>query len=258
MKKLLALLLTAVLIFTFAGCKKKKEEQKTDLEKIKEKGKIVIGITDYEPMNYKVDGEWTGFDTEFAKLFAKELGVEAEFVEIIWSEKYDVLDKGKIDCIWNAMTIMPNYQVDYSVSDPYLQCGQILVMKADVVGNYDNVYEIRKMRFVVEKGSAGAACMEREGFKDVKELETQYDALKAVSSGEADAAIIDMIFADTMLGEGKEFPDLARGFDYSNENCGVAFRKDSDLLEAFNGFLAEIKDDKLTELANKYGLTLSP
>lgn len=256
MKKFLALLISAIMVFSFVGCKKK-QPRGTDLEEVKKAGKLVVGITNYEPMNYKVDGKWTGFDTEFAKLFAKELGVEVEFVEIKWADKYKALDEYKIDCIWNAMSIIEEYQVNYSVSNPYALCGQVLVMRADEVGNYETGYDIRKLRFAVEKGSAGAVCcMDREAFKNVTEVETQYKALEAVAAGEADATVIDIILADTVVGEGKKYPTLAKGFDYSSEVCGVGFRKDSDLTPKLNEFMEKIRDKELIELANKYGLTL--
>ena len=79
MKKFIALTLAVLLTLAcFAGCGK--AEPATDLAAIKDKGKIVIGITDYAPMDYKDEnGNWTGFDAEFAQMFAKELGVDCEF-----------------------------------------------------------------------------------------------------------------------------------------------------------------------------------
>ncbi len=251
MKKILAVILCLLMVFSLTGCKRG-----TDLEEVTKAKKIVIGVTDYEPINYKVNGEWTGFDTEFARLFAKELGVEAEFVEIKWSEKYTLLDEYEIDCIWNAMTIIPEYQVNYSVSNPYIYCSQILVMRADVVNNYENGYDVRKLKFAVEEGSSGDACVDREGLQNVKFVATQYDALDAVAKGEVDATVIDDILAEKVVGKGKKYSNLATGFDYSSEVSGVAFRKDSDLTEKFNKFLEKIKDNELTDLANKYGLTL--
>ena len=112
MKKFIALLMAAMLIVvSFAGCADTKVDEETstnealenasvaaesDLEYIKNKGKLVVGITDYAPMDYKVEGsdEWTGFDAEFARAFAEDLGVEIEFIEIDWDnrlylERYD-------------------------------------------------------------------------------------------------------------------------------------------------------------------------
>ena len=108
MKKILSLLMSLVLLLgalsMFASCDKKDQ---TDLEYVKEKGKLIVGITEYAPMNYKEEGsdEWTGFDTEFALAVCEKLGVEAEFVEIDWDNKFLALEAKTIDCIWNGMTI---------------------------------------------------------------------------------------------------------------------------------------------------------
>ena len=90
--------MTACMLFAFAGCGSKK----ADSETVKENGKLVIGITDYAPMDYKEtdgSGEWIGFDADMAKAFAKSLGVEAEFVVIDWDNKIMELEAGSIDCV---------------------------------------------------------------------------------------------------------------------------------------------------------------
>ena len=106
MKKIIAMILSVILVMSlFAGCGAKKSD--SDLAYVKDKGKLIVGITDYAPMDYKDEnGNWTGFDAEFAQLVAKELGVEVEFFVIAdWSKKVFELDSMNIDCIWNGMTI---------------------------------------------------------------------------------------------------------------------------------------------------------
>ena len=78
MKKLLALLLAVVMVFAFAACSEDTAEQ--DLENIQEKGKIVVGITEYAPMDYQENGEWVGFDADFARAVAKKLGTETYLI----------------------------------------------------------------------------------------------------------------------------------------------------------------------------------
>ena len=105
MKKLVALMLSLIMVLSLVACGSNKDQ--TDLEAVKEKGKLVVGITDYAPMDFKEKGndEWVGFDADMAKAFAKELGVEVEFVEIDWDNKIMELDSGAIDCVWNGMTL---------------------------------------------------------------------------------------------------------------------------------------------------------
>ena len=255
MKKFLAILMVFAMLFAFAGC----GAEKADSEAIKENGKIVVGITDYAPMDYKEKGsdEWTGFDAEFARLFAKELGVEVEFIEIDWDNKFMELDSGSIDCIWNGMTITDEAKANASVSNAYVKNAQVLVMKADKVASVTNPEDAKDLKFAVEKGSAGADCAKEAGYKNIVEVDTQATALMEVKSGTADATIIDITMANAMTGEGTSYADLAKGIEYSSEEYGVAFRKESDLTEKLNTFMASIKDTELKTLAEKYELTLA-
>ena len=78
----------------------------SDLAYILDKGTLVIGITQYAPMNYYDEsGELIGFDTEFAEALCAELGVTPEFIVIDWDTKELELKSKKIDCIWNGLTI---------------------------------------------------------------------------------------------------------------------------------------------------------
>lgn len=90
MKKLVALVLVAVMGLSMVGCGKKdsSNDSKSDLEYVKEKGTLVVGVTDFAPMDYKDDsGNWIGFDADMASAFAESIGVKAEFVEIDWDNK---------------------------------------------------------------------------------------------------------------------------------------------------------------------------
>ncbi|MBQ2945684.1 MAG: transporter substrate-binding domain-containing protein [Clostridia bacterium] len=103
MKKILSVVLAVVLAFgmvaAFSSC-----TQKSDWEKIQEKGYFYCGITLYAPMNYYENDELVGFDTEFAQAVAEYLGVEAKFVTIKWPQKYLELDSGAIDAILPTAT----------------------------------------------------------------------------------------------------------------------------------------------------------
>ncbi len=101
-----------------------------DIEKIKEKGELVIGITLFAPMNYKDDsGKLVGFETEFAEAVCAKLGVSAKFQIIDWNSKEIELNSGNIDCIWNGMTITDDRLKNMSISVPYMKNEQVLVAK---------------------------------------------------------------------------------------------------------------------------------
>ena len=258
MKKLIALMLAILMTLTlFAGCGAK---EGSDLAAIKKAKKIVVGITDYAPMDYKDEnGEWTGFDAEFARLFAAELGVEVEFFILSdWGQKFYELETNNIDCVWNGMTITEEALLNASVSDPYVVNAQVIVMKADVVGNYADTDSIKGLTFAVESGSAGEAALVDLGITGFTALQDQTSALMEVKAGTADACVIDITMAGAMTGEGTNYADLAPGISLTSEEYGVAFRKDSDLTAKFNDFMAKlIADGTLQQLADKYQLTLA-
>ncbi len=171
-----------------------------DLDYIKEKGTLIIGITDYEPMNYKGNNdEWTGFDTEFAVAVCEKLGVKAEFIEIDWDNKFFALESKAIDCIWNGMTISDEVLLNTSCSVPYVKNAQVVVMSAENAANYKNAEDMTDISFAVESGSAGAAAAEENGFENVVEAGTQTDAYLEVTSGSCDACIIDITMANAMI-----------------------------------------------------------
>ena len=253
MKKFLVFMLCLALAFSFLGC----EMRGYDSEEVKKAGKLLVGVTEFEPMNYKVDGEWTGFETEFAKLFAKEkLGVEVEFVEIVWSERFQLLEDCKIDCIWNGASLTEAVKERADFSKSYIKNAQVIVAKADKIDDYVDGYAIKDLTVVVEEGSTAQECLERSGQKNVSFVESQMKALDCVELGEKDIAVVDLTLANAVLGKVKKYENLKKGFDISKETCAVGFRKGSDLTEMLNDYISEIWDEELLELANKYDLTL--
>ena len=258
MKKMFAMILALLLIAScFAGCG---ASENSDLAYVKKNGKIVVGITDYAPMDYKDEnGEWTGFDAEFARLFAEELGVECEFFVIAdWSKKFYELETKNIDVIWNGMTITDEVKLNTSCSDPYVINAQVVVMKADVVNNYPDAASLKDLTIAVENGSAGQDAAVATGATNIVALADQAAALMEVAAGTSDACVIDITMANAMTGEGTSYADLASGISLTEELYGVGFRKDSDLTAKLNEFMAKLDEDgTLDELAAKYDLALA-
>ncbi len=231
----------------------------SDLAYVQEQGKLIVGITEYEPMDYKDEnGEWTGFDAELARLFAEELGVECEFFVLAdWGKKFFELDTKNIDCVWNGMTITDEAKANSSVSDPYVVNAQVVVMKADKLADYPDVESMKDLMFAVEEGSAGQSVATEAGLQTISKQD-QAGALMEVAAGTADACVIDITMAKAMTGEGTDYADLAEGISLSSEEYGISFRTGSDLTAKMNEFLeAKKADGSLQQLADKYQLTLA-
>ena len=258
MKKIIAMVLCMVMVMSlFAGCGAKKND--SDLAYVQDKGVLVVGITDYAPMDYKDEnGDWTGFDAEFARLVAKELGVGVKFFIISdWSKKVFELDSMNIDCIWNGMTINEELLNTCSVSNPYVVNAQVVVMKNDIVANYADTASMKGLTFAVENGSAGQKAAEDIGVENIVAVQDQAAALMEVAAGTADACVIDITMAYAMTGEGTSYDNLAIGLTLTSEEYGIGFRKGSDITAKVNEIMAKfMADGTLDALAEKYELTL--
>ena len=101
----------------------------SDVDYIKGKGTLVVGVTDFEPMDYKDDsGNWIGFDADMAKLVGEKLGVEVNFVEIDWDNKVMELDSKNIDVVWNGMTLTDEVTSSMECTNAYCNNAQVVVV----------------------------------------------------------------------------------------------------------------------------------
>ena len=227
----------------------------SDVAYVQDKGTLVVGMTDFAPMDYRDEnGEWIGFDADMAKAFAEYLGVEVEFLEINWDNKLMELDTKGVDAIWNGMTITDEVTNGASVSEPYCNNGQVVVLPADKAADYQDVESLSGLNFAVENGSAGAAQRDALGLGHVAQP-TQARAPVGGAPGASDACVIDLLMAGAMIGEGTSYPDLTYTVQLNSEEYGVAFRKGSDLTDAFNTFGKEAYDDgTVMETATTYGV----
>ena len=232
----------------------------SDLDYIKGKGKLVIGYTVYEPMNYTdADGSFTGFDTELATAVAEKLGVEPEFVEINWDTKIVELDAKSIDCIWNGMTLTDDIMANTATTKAYAKNAQVVVVKDGT--DYTSTADLAGKTVVAEAGSAGeTAIAEDENLAqaDYVSKGVQTDCLLEVAAGTADAAVLDLTLANAMIGEGTDYASLKIVDELNAEEYGVAFRKGSDAAAAVDEAFDALKaDGTLSALAEKYELTLA-
>ena len=236
------------------------ETAASDLDYIKEKGKMVIGYTVYEPMNYTdADGNFTGFDTELATAVCEKLGVEPEFVEINWDTKVVELDAKSIDCIWNGMTLTDDIMANAATTKAYAKNAQVVVVKDGT--DYTSTADLAGKTVVAEAGSAGEAAIQGDenlAKADYVSKSVQTDCLMEVAAGTADAAVLDLTLANAMIGEGTDYASLKIVDELNAEEYGVAFRKGSDTAAAVDAAFDELKaDGTMQALADKYDLALA-
>lgn len=267
MKRLVALMLTGVMVFSMTACGSKSSSSdssttaestasdKSDLDYVKDKGTLVVGITEFEPMDYKDDdGNWIGFDADMATAFAEGLGVDVEFVEIDWDNKIMELDGKTIDCVWNGMTLTSEVTSSMECTNAYCNNAQVVIVPKDKADKYQSEDSIKDLAFAAEAGSAGEAALQELDIEPTP-VKSQADALMEVASGTSDAAVIDSLMAAAMVGEGTGYADLTYTISLNSEEYGVGFRKGSDLAESLNQFFADCyADGSIQKIAEKYGV----
>lgn len=261
-KKISVVLLAATILLLLAGCGKNKGEEdsvlkegQSDVEYIQSKGTLLVGVTDFAPMDYHDGNQWTGFDAELAEAFAQSLGVKLKLVEIDWDKKTELLKKGSIDCIWNGMTMSEELQETISCSDPYLSNAQVVVLREGETDKYSTAKDCQHLLFAVEAGSTGQSLLKEMKYRYTS-FSTQKEALQSVSEKKADAAVTDIIMAAYYTGAGQEFDDLGFSISLNNEKICVGCRKNSDLTEKINEFLnAAYEDGTISSLAEQYGIS---
>lgn len=251
MKKLLAVLCAMMLMVSLTNV----DAEESDLAYVKEKGMLVVGVTDFAPMDYKDEaGEWIGFDADMAKAFAESLGVQVEFIEIDWDNKILELNGKTIDCVWNGMTLTDEVKSSMECSAAYANNAQVVVVPADKAEQYQTVESIASLFFAVEAGSAGEAEIAALGYQK-NAVQSQAAALMEVTGMTSDAAVIDALMAAAMVGEGTGYASLTYTCSLNSEEYGVGFRKGSDLAQALNDFLkAAYVNGSMMKTAETYGV----
>lgn len=227
----------------------------SDVAYIQDKGTLVVGITEFAPMDYKNEaGEWIGFDADMAKKVAESLGVTCQFSEINWANKIMELENKSIDVVWNGMTLTSDVKAAMECTNPYAMNAQVVVVPADKADQYADAASLEGLVVAVESGSAGQTAANEAGL-DVNEVEAQANALMEVNAGTSDACIIDLLMAGAMIGEGTSYPDLTYTVELTPEEYGIGCRKGSDLAAYINGVLADsYADGSMQEIAKTYGI----
>lgn len=267
-KKIAALALAVVSVLALSACGSGADKggsaadsgkADSDWAYVQQKGKLVIGMTLFAPMDYTDEnGELTGFEVDFGKAVCQKLGIDTDFVEINWDAKENELNSKKVDCLWNGLTITPDRKENMSITDAYLGNKQVMVTLKDNVEKYGK--DITDARVVAETGSAGEElAASNDFFKTAKftGVDSQAKALMEVKSGTADIAVVDYVTSIGSIGEGTDYTELSvvTAKEFEPEEYGIAFRKGSDITEKVNAAMKELAaDGTLLKIAEKYKL----
>ena len=254
MKKFIAMILAVLMMAAcLTACQSAAQNEKKTL---------TSGVTVFEKMNEQdADGNWIGFESEFAIEVGKILGMDVKFQVIDWSQKYNEVNSGAIDCIWNGFTanssdngIKRSELVDFSYG--YMLNQQCIVVKADRVAEFADEAALAGKTACVEGGSAGEAYATTVTDADkVAKATAQINAFPEVKSGAVDFAVVDILLAKNICGQG-DYADLAivEAIELESEIYAIGFKKGSDLTAKVNDAIKQLEaNGKLQEIAKKYG-----
>lgn len=247
-----------IMMAALAGCGNKEKQEKSDLDYVKDKGTLIIGLDDtFAPMGFRdKKDKLVGLDIDLANAVAKELGVKVKFQPIDWEAKEAELKSKKIDCIWNGMSATPEREKSMSLSKRYLK-NRILVMSLKKNVNVKSDADLKNYKMGTQAGSAALEAIKKnkkyDEFKgNIKEYDTYDRAIMDMKAGRNEVLAIDEVFA--IYNSAKKEKLYASDFNFGADYYAVGFRKDDKkLTEAFNKALkATIDGGKAAKISKKW------
>lgn len=262
MKKLLAFMLSAVMVFGLiglTGCGDKDEPEEAEGIGTAKEGVLVVGLDDtFAPMGFRdEENELVGFDIDLANEVGKKLGVEVQFEPIEWDAKEMELESKRIDCVWNGMSVTPERLENMEMTNKYL-LNEIIIMatKDDV-----EVEDAAGLADVIIATQADSAALEMlksldnyEDFKDnIKEFATYDDAFMALKGGRADVMAIDQV-TGLYMNENRDGEMKVCKFALGDDSYAIGLLKGNTALrDALNDAIEEcIEDGTAAEISKKW------
>lgn len=264
LRKLLTGMLAAATLFSFSGCgagssetaESAAESASTDtaednsLQKVKDAGKFVLGLdASFEPMGYTDENdEIVGFDIDLAEEVCKRMGVELVKQPINWDTKEEDLNGGRIDCIWNGMSINASRQETMNLSEPYMKNAMVFCVPADSTAA--SMADLADAKIGVQNGSSAQDILDGSDIASTiteQLLPTNVEALMQMDSGLVDAVFLDSVVAEYKItSDNKDWKILPDGLE--EEEYAIGFRKnDQQLRDEVQKILGEMKADGTVE-----------
>lgn len=235
------------------------ESTDESLQKVLASGKFILGLdATFEPMGYTNENdEIVGFDIDVAEEVCARMGVELVKEPIDWDTKEQDLAVGRIDCIWNGMSINPSREEQMNLSEPYMKNEMVFVVPAssDVAAMGD----LAGKNIAVQNGSSAQDILEASELctsdnpVTVTAMATNVEALQQLELGLVDAVFLDSVVANYQItSAGKDYKVLPDGLE--EEEYAIGFRKeDQALRDEVQKILGEMKaDGKLGEISTKW------
>ena len=256
-KQLAALLLAGVMtLAVFAGCGEKQTESG-------KKETLTMGLdTSFPPMGFRdTDGEIAGFDVDLAKAVAEKMGVELKLQAINWKAKETELASGKVDILWNGLTMNAERIDKMTFTRPYLQNRQVVVVRAD--SGIQTLADMKDKTIVLQDGSTAVDALQEDKNKAFRDsikgeptvLKENITCFSQVELKRADAVVIDEVFADYFMSQDNQKGKFRKlNETLADEVYGIAVKKDNnELRDRIQKALDELHESgKTKELCEKW------
>ena len=249
MKKNILFVVAAVACaLTFTACAKKSAKGGNPVEALKARGVFVLGLDDsFPPLGFRDDNnEIVGYDIDLAKEVAKRLGVQFKAQPIDWDAKEMELKTGKIDCIWNGFTITEDRKKALSMTFPYLDNEQVLVVRQK-----DGIKTLADMKGKVVGFQSGSSAQEaiddnpefKASLGSTVSFKDNITALNDLKVGGVDGVVMDSVVANYSITQtGEPFSIVKQAL--ANEEYGIGFRENEpELRDEVERILKEMAGD---------------
>lgn len=221
-------------------------KEDNSLQEVLDSGKFVLGLdATFKPMGFKdEDNNIVGFDIDVAEEVCERMGVDLVKQPINWDTKEEDLDAGRIDCIWNGMSVNPSRAEAMNLSDPYMKNAMVFVVPAD--SEAESMSDLADAAIGVQNGSTAQTILkgsEIGSSSKIRAMATNLEALQQMEFGFVDAVFLDSVVAEyEITSSGKDYVILPDGLE--EEEYAIGFRKnDQKLRDEVQKILSEMKAD---------------
>ena len=237
MEKVLAIILALAMVFSFAACGEKKEEQKQEEPKKVLKCATNVAFPPYE--YYGSDGKATGIDVEILKAIAAKIGYDFELSDMEFGGIIAAVETGKVDVGFGAITITEDRKKSVNFTTSYATGIQsVIVPEGSAIKSVDDLYADNVIIGVQENTTGDIYCTDDFGDAHVLRFKAGADAVQAVLTGKASAVVVDNSPAKVFVSQNKgltilptAYAEEEYGFEISYKNEAL-YKLVNDTLES--------------------------
>ncbi len=268
MKKFLSILLAGTMLFGMVGCggnTDTPDAENTDTaaedtaDAIENTDDVlVIGLDDtFEPMGFRDENnELVGFDIDLAKAAAEKMGTEVKFQPIDWDSKEMEIETGKIDLIWNGFSTSEEREKTFTLSKPYLDNKQIILVPADseIAAKADLAGKV----VGAQDGSTAVDAINKDDihneFANLATYDTNVLAFQDLAIGRVDAVVADIVAAQYYIATNEDANLKILDEDFGSEQYVIAAKKgNTELMDKVQTAIDELNADGTSaEISKKW------